>query len=991
MSAGSSALDILARERDNILRAEVAALLHDIGKFCDRHYDVESRENADAEQPARFAFKIVVDNPGEVVHLQDQNALGPMSNKDSKVYGELVSQINPTGETTADYLNGEQKHALMNTAVRLQGNDYSIAELVILSRPDFGNAARLTRLLGKPAWPISLLSSCHNKAHNEKQTPAENKQSRRSVWQSSVFGYEGMQEPVDVKEGFLTPHLQALPFDRLADRSAIVPILRDALNLGLGDTRRPINEVTLWDWSSAVAALYKSAIAGVLLTGRSDPLPLRWRLLRVSYDGLAFLERAGQVTDLLGRREAVRQALDGVRQLLEVTYPLGNEIYRDENGSAFVVPALDDATGLRRAVVGEVESKVRTMFLESALKGELVPIITISDSTENASSLPTLLANVPSPNVAFLSALEEWWRGDTANVCTVCGFRPQGWGAPSPAQHAKAQARNVCHVCLTRRGTRARDWAAEDEADWQRTIWLDELADRHGRLALLVGRFDLAPWLSGTNVSTLLVTDSVESKDARAFTGKNPSIARLRRVWETTRRFWDNVQRHDLTGSEAADRRRLIIAPLNAGALDLGRFHVYDADIGDTRTSLVWNPDRRVLITADDLGQLAVSLGAPRPEARKPSVAADYVIRHLPESIPLYEPGGYGQVRRPIATAQLNTHSPRVSNVPYAPVIPLLMEPRTFMALIPAEAALDAVARISARYSREMGKVRNRLGFFLGTVFFDRRTPLFAALDAGRRLLEVELPSETVRIGDAPVRCDGHSHLVFDNGIAWDVPVRMGNPDLVAVDPTLIPHDTWYPYYQVKADAAGQAPTGRKRQFTRDEPNGVKRHWVHVENLAAGDEVNITPARFAYLYLDTSARRFEAAQPRFWWLEHVGQMQRLWAALQARAAEGQITDTALRGMDALFTAKRETWGLDKDLRAEGETDVSYDERLDAFTMLVDATVQQAGLHGANGDSILPPEMVVNGLFAATLDLYVRILKQRLAPSREERPAVKEPG
>ncbi|MBU1247394.1 MAG: hypothetical protein KKB70_01745, partial [Proteobacteria bacterium] len=52
------------------------------------------------------------------------------------------------------------------------------------------------------------------------------------------------------------------------------------------------------------------------------------------------------------------------------------------------------------------------------------------------------------------------------------------------------------------------------------------------------------------------------------------------------------------------------------------------------------------------------------------------------------------------------------------------------------ETHILAVAQaIKEKYEREMGKVRNRLPLTLGAVYFGRRTPLAAALDAGRRIL----------------------------------------------------------------------------------------------------------------------------------------------------------------------------------------------------------------------------------------------------------------
>ncbi len=296
--------------------------------------------------------------------------------------------------------------------------------------------------------------------------------------------------------------------------------------------------IFLWDLSASTAAFYKAALANVILDKQWVPRDSwKWRLLQIRFDGLNFLERAPTINDLIGRRSALQSALDDVRKLLEETYPLGNEVYRDENGSAFVMSALngDDAEG--NQLRGLIEGYILDTLRQSELGGELRPQIYITKPHKQAAMLHEALAKPPPPVVSFQDSLSCWWQGEAADICTVCGVRPQGWGAPDAKQKGKAQERNVCYVCLERRGRRAEKWARarhekeedksklcrppaccadvpqgvhhEKEEDkskpWECTLWLDEVADKNGRLALIVGKFDLAQWLNGEMVQTLLV------------------------------------------------------------------------------------------------------------------------------------------------------------------------------------------------------------------------------------------------------------------------------------------------------------------------------------------------------------------------------------------------------------------------------------------------------------------------------------------------------
>jgi hypothetical protein len=68
---------------------------------------------------------------------------------------------------------------------------------------------------------------------------------------------------------------------------------------------------------------------------------------------------------------------------------------------------------------------------------------------------------------------------------------------------------------------------------------------------------------------------------------------------------------------------------------------------------------------------------------------------------------------------------------------------------------------------------------------------------------------------------------------------------------------------------------------------------------------------------------------------------------------------------ALWQSKREAWGLDECSRDGPEWQ--------AFRHLVESTLQQEGLEGA-----IKREQVENGLFAATMELYWHILKERLS-------------
>ena len=50
-------------------------------------------------------------------------------------------------------------------------------------------------------------------------------------------------------------------------RNNLLGVLHKYFREALGDTQRPINEITLWDYAQAISALFKTSIAQVVLTG----------------------------------------------------------------------------------------------------------------------------------------------------------------------------------------------------------------------------------------------------------------------------------------------------------------------------------------------------------------------------------------------------------------------------------------------------------------------------------------------------------------------------------------------------------------------------------------------------------------------------------------------------------------------------------------------------------------------------------------------------
>ena len=691
----------------------------------------------------------------------------------------------------------------------------------------------------------------------------------------------------------------------------------------LGDTQRPINEISLWDYSWAVAALFKTAVARAVITGQMPtPADMHWRLVSVRLDALDFLSHSNQIADLIARHQLLNDAYQVIQHLLEVEIPIGTCVYTDENGLVFVLPEIPGWSDneIQEALSEQIYNALDApQSLETAAfpalygAADLRPSVQIGPARRGKKlQLQEVLPPEEPLSTPNPDKMKQWWQGMAEERCTLCGLRPQGYiepGLPAFVQKTKARERHLCGVCLARRGRRAEEWAARPDE----TIWIDEVADVNGRIALIVGRFGLDHWLDGTLVRSLAIGTDQNGN----WLAKPPTFARIQRVWRTTAEFWESVR--SKTIERLKDDRRRLRLWLN-GQPDLGHYHAYELNLGLTTMSVVWVPPRDgqagYLISADNLQYVAKQLGAEESIYKDAALSCifveDVIQRELirksrepelqnPES--LFSERGKNLLRGYLFTKTEH------QDVAYSTAIPILAEPRTFMALVPADKALEVVRAIKEKYEREMGKVRNRLPLTLGVVYFGRRTPLAAALDAGRRMLKRPNRVVNARVLDISsvnpwpnqvtlkLQMDGKEKLQMDGKeITLTVPTVMGDNTTP---------DVWYPYWQV----TGQ-PTNRTRWFVG--PNGE--HWVHVCELQSGDQVAFTPSTFDYEFLDTTTRRFEIAyadqsqrrspskRNRPYLLDDLGRLEGVWNELShlERSQRHQVIATIEATRNAWF-------------------------------------------------------------------------------------------
>jgi len=540
-------LQVLADNRDALLLAEVAALLHDWQKCIDMAVASQWRKNP---------------------HL----ASTPKTNE----WQKRGSYLKP----------GEFANALSSLHLQVGSNLPIDLKTLVEEGRNPSSAEKHSNPL------VSLLGMCHALAHVDKELGEQEQTEQACDRISTAFGFEDVQ-PTKLLEPLLNEVRPLLKQISYSNRMNLMSKIREVFSNAWGDTRRPINEVTLWDWGYAVSALYKSVLAAELIQADTS----RWRLLHVNFDMLALYAKAVKIGDLLGYQRAVDEACKAVKKLIEEEYPLGNEIYRDSTGIYFTFPDLDLPADLAQEIRHRVE----------AVEMELAPriAVTVGDGSTAAEQLKGILGKARREALEALAQpfdsqnlssywQQQWTSAGKWEICPVCRLRPMREG------------KEACETCLKRRASRIENWKKNPA----QTIWMDEIADHNGRVALIVGKLGLDDWLSGDLVQTMLVkADSTTN----TFTPKNSSPARLRRIWETCRRFWtETVEQeilavHDYRQNDALRCARQLIIPDQK--TDWRENVPYDGTVDGKAISLLWLEEAQHFITISNL-QLSGELQA---------------------------------------------------------------------------------------------------------------------------------------------------------------------------------------------------------------------------------------------------------------------------------------------------------------------------------------------------------------------------------------------
>lgn len=1014
-------LDKLLKNRNSILFIELAGLLHDIGKlskaFLEYRQEWQSRPNGYYEDP------------------HDHNYL------DREVFKDLIplAFTNKEIKDIGGFDFGEP--------------DFSI-EKAVHFHVDPPDGSLITKML-KTADGVDAAIDRNNPLWSAEQKTG-------NIFRSNVFGYETgrivtLEQQEDARKELykclgdrLPQYLENFNCD---DRTKMLDDIKAAFEHGLSDTTRPQNDTTLWEHSYAVASILKGIAVHKLLCRESldKPEKVRFCILGIGWDGMRFLSYGQKIGDIIGRKNIIEDIKESLKLLIEYEYPVGNEIYSDDDGICFIVPAKLERY---ESIWNEIEQKIYSIAADISC-GELQPSFYIEPETKYITRIVNVINKLrkftTSPfnsgnqfDIFRQSISDHWPVHVSKTICPICRLRPV---------EKEDEKKKACKICKKRR-------TQEDNQDKNKgTLFIDEIVDKNRRAALIVARFGLDNWLNGKMVRSMFVTEakgiekeiknlgkvkSFEGKEDHLIKyfkdrGKDYKFSRVKGDIDSIYNNEDNVREQH---TAFLYHRRNTLKPddnklegirdnwtklrnssceegWDSDKMDILLYNVLCAktptpstvlDVWDTTLEFIkdmqnvllknlFTESTRLTLKVQPInGDNIYDWGKGTLEAKidETGVAIELLYRDNEEVEIVGEKysESLSMVKWKGKTIRITDKDSHLFNSTYEittdccypgdnyyPYRTITTSPNLFMAIVPADRAVEITDLIYQKYIEQFGKVIGRLPFSIGNIFFGHKMPMFVVLDAGKKMVanfdKLAKETENFTLQNDSEKVSSHSKFKLkctigeqDKTLTWLLPHKLGNCDV----------DYHHPYFILSTDGNdldSMETAPERTTFFKTVAGDV----VHFSQVKAGDKISAYPNYYDFEFLDSNARRHDIAlddqyrrksnvadfNSKPFLLDELGQkMMCLWDVyLKGKGLKG-ITDTKLRNLQSLWLTKYQEWVE------------PCKENKDKWKDFVAASIKEKfKLHRDSEQYKLLMETIDNGLFFDTLELYLGILKERI--------------
>lgn len=885
----------------------------------------------------------------------------------------------------------------------------------------------------------------------DRNNPLWSAEQKDKIYKSNVFGYESgrvvdfeSQEKAR-KELFISLNRMLPDYFKdtgfgYTDRTNILKEIEKAFEQGLSDTTRPQNDTTLWEHSYAVASILKALTVHNLLNDAGKIYRIqdvKFGILGIGWDGMRFLSYGQKIGDIIGRKNIIQDLKKKLKELIEHEYPIGNEIYADDDGIYFIVPM-----NLKQYQdIWESVEKQIYLIASDISCGELQPFIEIEPETRFITNMVKVINELRKSRAAFFDSstehfkffkesLSNHWNNTTdKTVCPICRLRPV---------EKEDDKKKTCTICKERR---------TPDKDGKGTLFIDEILDDNRRAALIVTRFGLNDWLSGKMVRTLFVTEAdgikkeIENLNkVKSFTGKETHLKEYfddQGNYYNYKRIFEDIDSYfepDGTFKRAQNtaflyNRRTNFKPDKKGIrdiradwaklcastsqeinspdkIDILLYNILCAKTPTPSTVLdIWETTKEFLDVIPE--RILTALFSEKNRLLLQTYKADLNYRKYRGTLDAevsFEDGSKKKIEillinnsnievineifpnsKEWANTKINivddqlqltvtvTNPSKGSS--FRPYRTISATPNLFMAIVPADSAVEISALIYQKYIEQFGKVMGRLPFSIGNIFFGRKMPMFVVLDAGKRMIAnfdslAKEPEKFILARDKKVTSSNCEFYLkwetksnTDKVLTWKLPHKLGN----------CADDYHHPYFIV--DTAKDLSSERSTFFKT-----IAGSVVHFTEIEKGDVLSVSPNYYDFEFLDSNARRHDITldengrrksnvadiESKPFLLDELNQkIICLWDdLLQGKQLKG-ITDTKLRNLQSLWLTKYQEW-VEPDKRNKNN-----------WKNLVACSIEKEFSQLDPEQHSLLMETIDNGLFFDTLELYLGILKERI--------------
>ncbi|KHD08155.1 hypothetical protein PN36_14865 [Candidatus Thiomargarita nelsonii] len=482
------------KSRDLILAAEITGLLHDLGKLRAEFAEEKSRDGKSRLKNVKNAIQT--------------DAHGAILEEDKRAYPEKGKD---------DWLQQLKNHEGWAEVLKLPETWIKSKTVQALG---LGDALRQHHATGKflakeltllgdiytvgADWRDSALdkTSVHTQSGEQRLAAAyitDSFGNETQSYQTQILDKEWNQVAKIIKNRLLSNGAwKNVIKTRKAFFKDIEPIFRKAL----GATQRPTNDVTLWHHCFSTASLFKAAMTeGVLCQdfrhlqddhGMLDFAKLgciRFRLLGIRWDWAALTQGALKpvvFTALTAHRnEAIRQ----LHRLLELNNPIGNIIYKDDNGVVLVVPGFYESSAegqqsedlFRQYILEPLETKILNALAHLGA-GTPVRIAWTRPRLYLTDYNDVMPVKSQDQRERLLQTgedeLQKLWAKPTKGqieICSQCGLRPSQARELNIGEGGLTQE-SLCEFCA--------DLLIEDEDDEEQTLSPKEIYIERTRQAI---------------------------------------------------------------------------------------------------------------------------------------------------------------------------------------------------------------------------------------------------------------------------------------------------------------------------------------------------------------------------------------------------------------------------------------------------------------------------------------------------------------------------